>query len=226
LPGKLAVQGLPGVKRRDAAVGRALDCEIPRRQDRPARGGRRRRFWQVRTPGLRYGGWPGERRVRGNGAAAAARAVRPQRKGSGPGRRPAAARLPASPPATCCGTLGCPALPLDDPCALALIPAGAGRSGAPKACPRSPGESRKSGAWQPTARAARRLDLKKGLIRQPQPLCSLFAGASTPSGRRTSASPPEACQPGWASWGAYGGRKTSGRGVACRILAGDGNSGD
>jgi hypothetical protein len=40
LPGKLAVQGLPGVKRRDAAVGRALDCEIPRRQDRPARAGR------------------------------------------------------------------------------------------------------------------------------------------------------------------------------------------
>ena len=37
LPGKLAVRGLPGAKRRDAAVGRALDGELSRRQDRPAR---------------------------------------------------------------------------------------------------------------------------------------------------------------------------------------------
>ena len=37
MPGKLAVQGLPGAKRRDAAVGRALDSELSRRQDRPAR---------------------------------------------------------------------------------------------------------------------------------------------------------------------------------------------
>jgi hypothetical protein len=29
LPGKLAVQGLPEGKRRDATVGRALDCEPP-----------------------------------------------------------------------------------------------------------------------------------------------------------------------------------------------------
>jgi hypothetical protein len=37
LPGKLPVKGLPGAKRRDAAVGRALDWELSRRQDRPAR---------------------------------------------------------------------------------------------------------------------------------------------------------------------------------------------
>jgi hypothetical protein len=47
LPGKLAVQGLPGAKRRDAkAAGRsALDWELSRRQDRPARGGRPRPLW-------------------------------------------------------------------------------------------------------------------------------------------------------------------------------------
>src|SRR5262245_12216326 len=39
LPGKLPVRGLPGAKRRDAkAAGRsALDWELSRRQDRPAR---------------------------------------------------------------------------------------------------------------------------------------------------------------------------------------------
>jgi hypothetical protein len=79
LPGKLAVRGLPGAKRRDAkAAGRsALDWELSRRQDRPALEDGPAALAGTVTR-VRDGGtaW---RRVRGNGAAAAARAVRPQR---------------------------------------------------------------------------------------------------------------------------------------------------
>lgn len=51
MPGKLSVQGVPGVKRRDAAVGRALNWELSRRQDRPAWGRTPRWFWQVLSQG-------------------------------------------------------------------------------------------------------------------------------------------------------------------------------
>ena len=50
LPGKLAVRGLPGAKRRDAAVGRALDRELSRRQH-ARRGRTARRFLQARPCG-------------------------------------------------------------------------------------------------------------------------------------------------------------------------------
>src|SRR5215469_4248630 len=80
LPGKLAVKGLPGRKRRDAkAAGRsALDWELSRRQDRPALEDGPAALVGAGQRGVRDGGtaW---RRVRGNDAAAAARAVRPQR---------------------------------------------------------------------------------------------------------------------------------------------------
>ena len=58
MPGKFPVQGLPGAKRRDAkAAGRsALDRELSRRQDHPARGGRPGRSGRRGQPGVRDGG--------------------------------------------------------------------------------------------------------------------------------------------------------------------------
>jgi hypothetical protein len=80
LPRKLAVRGLPGAKRRDAEAAdrSALDRELSRRQDRPARedgpaASAGAVSWGCVTAGTDR--W----RVRENGAAAAARAVRPQR---------------------------------------------------------------------------------------------------------------------------------------------------
>jgi hypothetical protein len=79
LPGKFAVRGLPEAKRRDAkAAGRsALDSELSRRQD-----ARRVEDGPAALAGavtrMRDGGTAGGG-CGGNGAAAAARAVRPQR---------------------------------------------------------------------------------------------------------------------------------------------------
>jgi hypothetical protein len=89
LPGKLAVKGLPGAKRRDAkAAGRSdLDWELSRRHH-AQRGRMARRLVQARSAGMRGGGWPGWRRVRGNGAAAAARAVRPYAEAAGQAAAP------------------------------------------------------------------------------------------------------------------------------------------
>jgi hypothetical protein len=94
LPGKLAVRGLPGAKRRDAkAAGRsALGRELSRRQH--AAGGRpghsSRRGHRKLRDGERTGRW----RVRGNGAAAAAHAVRPHAEAAGQAAVPTTARPP------------------------------------------------------------------------------------------------------------------------------------
>jgi hypothetical protein len=99
LPWKLAVRGLPGAKRRDVAVGRALDRELSRRQDRPAREDGPAALAGAAAPGVRDGGWPGWRRVRGNGAAAAARAVRPHAEAAGQAAAPQRRDSPATPAA-------------------------------------------------------------------------------------------------------------------------------
>ena len=134
LPGKLAVRGLPGAKRRDAeAAGRsALDRELSRRQH-ARRGRTARRLRKRGQPGCVTAGtaW---RRVRENGAAAAARAVRPHAKAAGLGRRPPAARPPGGPSRLRRESLACPTLSLGGPCAHARSPARARRPGAPKAC--------------------------------------------------------------------------------------------
>jgi len=96
LPGEHAVRGLPGAKRRDAAVGRALDGVLPRRQDARRRRTLGRSCRRGHVGCVTVGG-PGRWRVRGNGAAAAARAVRLQRKGSGPGCRPHSGETPRNP---------------------------------------------------------------------------------------------------------------------------------
>jgi hypothetical protein len=98
LPGKVPIRGLPGAKRRDAkAAGcSAPDWELSRRQDARRVGGRPGRSSRRGHRGYMTAGtfW---RRVRANGAAAAARAVRPNAQAAGLGRRPPAARLPTSP---------------------------------------------------------------------------------------------------------------------------------
>jgi hypothetical protein len=137
VPGKLAVKGLRGAKRRDATTGSALDWGF--------RGGRIARRGED-GPAARAG--------------AVSRGASPRGPADGAGER-RCGETPAS-PALRGGTLDCPARPFGDSALMPGARPGVGLRGAPKVCPWSP-----RGKAASPGRAQRRATLRHMAHRAP-----------------------------------------------------------